>query len=106
VKERCLKKKGYQESFSKLPYCQSTPQLKDFLVNPVAKFYGIERQIQMEKVCFLRHADLVSSQESLVRSTSAIIPAKELVANPFFGAEFEDRLKEVDLQTPILVNTL
>jgi len=72
----------------------------------VAKFYGIERQIQMEQVCFLRQADLVPFQQSLVRSSSAIIPAKEFVANPFFGAELEYGLKEVDIQTPILLNTL
>lgn len=89
-----------------MPGSQSAPQLEDFLVNPAAEFYGIERQVQIEQMGFLGQADLVPFQQSLVRCSGDIIPAKELVANPFFATEFENGLKEVDIQTPILVNTL
>ena len=80
--------------------------MKDFLVNAAAEFSRIEGQIQMEQVCFSGEWDVVSFQQPLIRGSGGIILANELVGNPLFAAEFENGLKEVDIQAPILVNIL
>jgi hypothetical protein len=49
---------------------------------------------------------MLSLQQPLVRGSGCIILANDLAGNLLFAAEFENGLKEVEIQASLFVNTL
>ena len=58
----------------------------------------------MEQVSFVCQRNLPSLQAALVGCSSGIVLANKFGASMLFTAELENRLEEVDIQPPILVN--
>ena len=75
-----------------------TPKLGNVFVDVATKFSGIEAQILIDQFCFFCERDILAFQNSLIGCTSGIILPNNSIANMFFADEFEDRLKEVDIQ--------
>ena len=74
------------------------PKFGSFVVNPTAKFDRIEMDIQIDKPSFGFQRNIFAFKDTLVRRLGWIIPFDGLIANAFFGNQFERRLKEVDVE--------
>ena len=78
----------------------------DAFVNVATKSSGIEAQVLIEQFCFFSQRDILAFQNSLIGCSGGIILPNNSVANVLFVNEFEDGLKEVDIQAQVLVDAL
>src|SRR5262249_35637946 len=83
---------------------RNLPKLGSFLVNPTAKFGGIERDIQVHEPRFGLQRNVLAFENTLVRGLGEIIPLEGLVANVFFSNQLEGGLEEVDVEAQIVIN--
>ena len=74
------------------------PKFGSFLVDPTAKFSRIELQIGVQEGCFSVQGNVLALKEALIRGLGRIIPFDGLIANAFFGDQFEGGLKEIDIE--------
>ena len=78
----------------------------DAFVDVATKSSGIEAQVLIDQFCFICQRDLLSFQNTLIGCSGGIILANNSVANVLFVDEFENGLKEVDIQAQVLVDAL
>ena len=82
------------------------PKESNVLVDATTELNRIEVQILIEQVSLSWKRNIVSFQNSLIGCSSGIILPNDLVANVLFADEFENGLKEVDIQAQVLVDAL
>ena len=80
------------------------PKFGGILINLTTKFGRVELDIQVHKPRFGNQRNVLVFEDTLVRCLGGIIPFDGLVANPFFGNQFERGLKEVDVEPQIVIN--
>ena len=82
------------------------PKESNVLVDATTELNRIEVKILIEQVSLSWKRNIVSFQNSLIGCSSGIILPNDLVANVLFADEFENGLKEVDIQAQVLVDAL
>ena len=77
---------------------RNLPKLGNFLVNPPPQFSRIELDIYVHDPGFGFQSNVFAFEDTLVGCLGRIIPFAGLVANAFFGNQFQGWLKEVDVK--------
>ena len=81
---------------------RNLPKFGNFLVNPTPQFSRIELDIEGHQPGFSFQRNSFAFEDTLIRGLGYIIAFDGLVANAFFGNQFERRLKEVDIEPQIV----